>query len=63
MFMGSYQESMGGVGADVLVPQDIKITQAAPMTIGGFSIGEVILYGGLAIVGYVALKEWLYPSI
>ena len=55
MFMGSYQESMGGVGADVLVPQDIKIAQAVPMTIGGLSIGEVILYGGLAIVGYVAL--------
>ena len=63
MFMGTYQENVGGVGADVLVPSDVKIAQAAPMMIGGFSIGEVILYGGLAIVGYVALKEWLYPSI
>jgi hypothetical protein len=62
MFMGSYQESMGSVGADVLVPQDVKIAQSAPMTVGGLSIGEVILYGGLALIGYVALKQWLYPS-
>ena len=61
--MGSYQESMGGVGADeVLVPQDIKIAQAAPMMVGGLSISEVILYGAGAIAAYMLLKQWLYPS-
>lgn len=60
MFMGTYQESVGA--EEVLVPSNVKIAQSMPMTIGGFTIGEVILYGGIAVVGYIALREWLYPS-
>lgn len=61
MFMGTYQENVGGVGADeVLVPQDIKIAGSAG--IGGYSIGEVLLYTAGAVAAYVLLKNWLYPS-
>lgn len=61
MFMGTYQESVGGVGTDeVLVPRDVKI--AGNVGIGGYSIGEVLLYTAGTVIGYMLLKNWLYPS-
>jgi hypothetical protein len=62
MFMGSYQESVGSIGAnEVLVPQDIKIT-SAPTMIAGFTLGEIALYAGGAMIVYALLREWMYSS-
>lgn len=59
MFMGSYQESMGGVGADeVMVPQDIKIA-STPTMIAGFTLGELVLYAGGAFLVYSLLTNYL----
>lgn len=53
---------MSGVGIEeqVLVPQDVKIVGS--VGIGGYSIGEVLLYTAGAVAAYMLLKNWLYPS-